>query len=306
MANTTLLYGPNSYAVRSEITAAAASFLSAHGEHGIERYDGAELKADDLPEVLQGASLFSAERLVIIHGADKNKPLWVALGEWIERIPDEVQVILAADQPDKRTKTFKALQKHGEVREYALLKRPQLVKWIVDEAKVRGGTIGQAEAGELVDRVGDDQFRLSNELDKLLLHQSITKELIVDLVEPTPQHTVFELLDAVINRRQKVAEQLINELRVHEDPYMFFGMLSKQVHILAAIVAGGLSEGQVAKEFGAHPFVVQKLSSAGRSIRWPEMKTIIDTLAKLDVELKTTGIEPWLLIEKACIKITAR
>jgi DNA polymerase III subunit delta len=297
-----LLYGQNSYAIKSDVTASVAQFLGAHRDHGLERYDALELDASALPEVLQGASLFSAERLVIIRDADKNKPLWNALADWVEKIPDEVQVILVAEQPDKRTKTFKALQKQGEVREYALLKRPELIKWVAEKSE---GRLDRNMAGELVDRVGDDQFRLSNELDKLLLHDSITKDLITDLVEPTPQHSVFELLDAIINRRQQVAEDLINELRMSEDPYMFFGMLSKQVHILAALVAG-VDQSQATKEFGAHPFVVQKLSSAARSLKWTDIKAVIDTLAKLDEELKTTGIEPWLLIEKATIKITAR
>ena len=302
MANTTLLYGPNGYAIKSEVSTRVAGFLNDHGNHGLERYDGLQIDDKALPEILQGASLFSDERLVIIRDADKNKPLWNALADWIKKIPDEVQVILVSDQPDKRTKTFKELQKQGTVREYGLLKRPELIRWVIEQS---GGKLDNNLAGQLVDRVGDDQFRLSGELDKLLLHGSITKELIIDLVEPTPQHSVFELLDAVINRRQNTAEELLNELRLSEDPYMFFGMLSKQVHMLAALVSGA-NAGQVAKEFGAHPFVVQKLSSAARTLKWPQIKTIIDTLAKLDEELKSTGIEPWLLIEKATIKITAR
>jgi DNA polymerase-3 subunit delta len=302
MANVTLLYGPNGYAIKSDVAARVAKFLNEHGSHGLERYDGLEVDDRALPEILQGASLFSAERLVIMGDADKNKPLWNALADWIEKIPAEVHVILTSGQPDKRTKTFKALQKHGEVKEYALLKRPELIKWVMERSN---GKVDRSLAGELVDRVGDDQFRLASELDKLLLHDKVTKDLIADLVEPTPQHSVFELIDAVVNRKQQSAEQLINELRLGEDPYMFFGMLSKQIHMMAALVSGANS-GQVTKEFGAHPFVVQKLSSASRSLKWSEVKTIIDTLSKLDEELKTTGIEPWLLIEKATIKITAR
>jgi DNA polymerase III subunit delta len=139
------------------------------------------------------------------------------------------------------------------------------------------------------------------------VHDAITKELIEDLVEPTPQFTVFELLDAVMARNPKRAREVLFNLQAGEDPYKLFGLLANQVHILAMLVAGkGKTPQEVASDAGAHPFVVRKLSGVSSHTTWPEVKTIIQHLVKLDEQLKSTGADPWLLLETSLMKITSR
>src|SRR6478672_8763113 len=106
----TLLTGPNTYAISRALTAKRASF---NGE--TELFDGAELDASRLPDLFQGVSLFSTERLIVIRGASDNKTLWTDLERWVETVPKETEIVLVESSPDKRTKTFKTLQKHATI-----------------------------------------------------------------------------------------------------------------------------------------------------------------------------------------------
>ena len=73
-----LLTGTNSFAIRQTLDTLVTNFLNKNGAHALERVDGESFDALRLPELLQGASLFASERLVLLRDASKNKLLWEA------------------------------------------------------------------------------------------------------------------------------------------------------------------------------------------------------------------------------------
>lgn len=278
-----------------------------HGEHGVDKIDGESLEIEQLPDLLQGATLFAPERTVVIREASKNKPMWEKIGEKIPELPDSLTLVLVETSPDKRTKTFKYLQKHAEVREFKELDEREATKWLVEEAKKRGGEIKNADAELLVARAGADQARLSNELDKLLLYGEISAETIEKLVEPTPQANVFALLDAAMAKKPKAVRELLKDAKISEDPYMLFGLLSSQIMQLAALVYGeGRSSDEIAKELKTHPFPLKKLAPVARKTSKQELRVIVEILSIMDEQMKSTGADPWQLLENALIKIPAR
>lgn len=288
-----LLTGENTFESERRLGELVAGF-----EGDVERVDGSELTPDQLPDLLAGVTLFSTDRLVVIKNASSNKPVWTALGEWFEKGVDN-SVVLVERMADKRTKTYKWLEKHAEVVTTKDLQPFEAVKWVEAEAKQRKLELTPDTARFFVDYVGADQWRLSAELDKLALAgKLVDKELIRELVEPTPQATSFELLDAAFAGRRGDVEQLLQTVAREEDPYMFFGLLAGQVYALAlAKTAGGKSLDAVAKEAGIHPFVLKKVGGLARGLSVTEVKKIVKQLAELDVNLKSRSVEPWVQIQ---------
>lgn len=299
------LYGPNRYAIKTELHHLKAAFEQKFGTAGIEKKSGDDIAPGQLGEILQGASLFSAERLIILDNPGQQKALWEALLDWLPKVPDEVQLVIIEEQPDKRTKTFKELNKVARVIEAKELDEPSTRKWAQTYTQKHKATISPSDIAFLIERVGLDQTRLASELDKLFLHQQIDRELITELTEPTPQTTAFELLDAVLGRQGSRAQQILTELRGSEDPYRLFGLFASQIHALALVVAAGphISSQQIAKEGGLHPFVVSKISRSAKGTSWQDVKEIIAITAELDDQLKGSSADPWLLLETALMRI---
>lgn len=302
-----LFYGSNAYQIKTALDALVLDVKKQHGEHAVERVDGEMLELHQLPDLLQGATLFAPERLVIIRGASKNKTIWEALGDKLKDVPDSLQLVLVEAVPDKRTKTFKALAKQAEVHECKDVNEAEAARWLAGEARARGGDMTRDEAGAVVARAGTDQFRLSNELDKLLAHGDITPEVIEQLVEATPQANAFALLDAAMNGKPAEVRKLLFMAKITEDPYMLFGLLSAQLMQLAALVhAQGRSVDEIAKALKTHPYPLQKLGTVAKRTSPRQLRAIVGTVADLDDQLKSTGVEPWQLLEHALLKIAAR
>lgn len=290
----TVLTGPNSYAIAEAVRERVTRF-----EGEAEKLDAGELEPRHLPDLFMGASLFSPNRLIVLRGASTNKTLWSELEKWIERVPQETEILLLETSPDRRTKTYKLLQKHATVKEFAELNEAELASWLQTHARTLGVEVQPDVLRYLISYVGRDQWRLRSELDKLLLAEKpLTRELIQDVAEPYPEATAFELLDGVFSGSDARVHELLSLLREREDPYLFFGLLSSQVLALYAIASGGgRRPDEIAKDMALHPFVVRKLTTVSGKLGKKSIEHLIDQLAHADERIKTSGVDPWRQLE---------
>lgn len=298
------LTGQNEFAIKQALAGLVDEFVGKFGLHGHERVDGETFEPRNLASLLQGASLFAPERLVVVRDAARNKPLWEALGEWASNVPAETTLVIVEPTIDKRTKTYKTLKNSSNFKEFGQPSDGELVTWLLARATELGVDIARADTMYLVQRTAGDQWRLSQELEKLANHTPITRQLIDELVEPSPEGTAFELLDAALAGNSQKVTVLVVALKYQEDPYKLFGLLASQVHTLAiAAAAGTRAADQIAGESGLHPFVVRRTIGVAQKLGQKRVKQIIEDVATCDMQLKSTGADPWQLLELALQKI---
>lgn len=301
-----LLTGDNTFAIRDAVESQLANAREKLGVDAVTIVDSSEVKLEDLPQLLLGASLFTTERLVVIRDAAANKQAWEKFEELLPSVDEQTTVILIAPAADKRTRTYKWLQKNAEVRVAKILSENDLVKWLQAEVKQGGAEIKPDVTRFLINYVGTDQWRLKQEVEKLVLSgEPIGQDLVRALIEPNPQASAFELLDAVFAGRTSDVNKLLELLRGSEEPYRFFGLLANQIHALLLVAAAGQrSPDTVAKDAGVHPFVVRKLQPVARRLDAQQRQQVIEAMANLDRQMKSTGTDPWTLIQAALTTVT--
>ena len=225
---------------------------------------------------------------------------------WLPRVSDDIHLVLVEPKPDKRTKTYKELIKVADTHEAKMwTDRDGHVaeRWAVREAEHLGFELDKKCAHLLVARVGVDQWLLLRALEKLAVIESVTPEVILELIEANPVENVFNLLETALKSDVPTLENMIRTLEITEDPYRLFGLLSTQGFQLAALSVTENPSGEVAKELGAHPFVLSKLVPHAEKIGSTGARKLIEVLAEADSGMKTSSGDPWLLIERALMKI---
>jgi DNA polymerase III delta subunit len=296
----TVLTGDNSFEIDRALKQIERDF---NGD--IEKIDGSDLQLNQLPDVLMGYSLFSTERTVVIKGLSDNKSIWPVFGDWILRLSSDINLILVEPKLDKRTSTFKALKDKATITEFVVWTDRDIDKaerWTTDEAKTLGIELDKKITRFLVERVGVDQWQLSHALQKLASVDEISIDVIKDVIEPNPIENVFNLFEAALRGDADELKQMIRTLELSEDAYRLFALLSSQAFQLAAIASAEKTD-NVAKDFGIHPFVVSKLAPIARRIGDNGIVKIIAIFAQADDDMKISKAEPWLIIERALIKI---
>jgi len=299
-----LLTGDNTFEIERELARIVAEFDGA-----AERLDGAEITLQQLPDLLMGVSLFATKRLVIIRNLSENGTIWNALPDWLTRLSPDIQLVLVDSKPDKRTKTYKAIQKLADIREYkAWGERDEQVarRWVAEEAHRMGMTIDQKSVQVLVQRTGPDQWVLYHALQKLAAVEHVTPEVITDVVDARISENVFEVLDAALRGDIKRVHEMVANISLTDDPYRLFGLLGGQVFQLACLSVADRPVADVAHDVGAHPYALGKLASYAQSLSRREVRAIVAAFADADVRLKTSSIDPWLCVERALLVVAAR
>ena len=295
-----VFFGENEFSKRQKVDEVL-------GDRIARRRDGEELTIGDLRELLTGKTLFGGEEPIIITDLSQNSDVWAVFPE-IAGLADET-VILLETKLDKRTKTYKNLAKNAIVQECASLgerQRPELVKWAIDRTKERGTKLTKKQIETLVDRLGYDQLRLDNLFAQLSLLDEVTDNLIDQFVPLAKSESVFELLDATIRGDFGSIQRIISYLEMtsgDDGAYQTVGLLASQAMNLLALDLSNIDAQKVAQDFGVHPYALRQLSPLARQLDKIAALRICRILLQADMQMKTTGVEPWLLVETALMKI---
>ena len=294
-----LLYGDNEFEKQAALVALV-------GDADVVRYDGEELTLADMQEITIGQTLFTQSSVYVISKLSENSDIWSRLSEL--PFDDDKTVILLESKLDKRTKTYKWLQKTAKTQEFLPLsdrQKPQLISWCEVQAPERGYKLTRMQIGTLIDRLGFDQLRLSNFLDQLALAEEVTDELIDQLVPLARSENVFDLFVAALSKDYETVHNIISYLESEsglDGAYQTMGLLASQATNMAALVLAGGDNKTVAADLLVNPYILQRLSSSARTIDIEHLRQINDALFQADLQTKTTGVNPWLLIETALVQ----
>lgn len=300
---TVLLTGENSFEIERELERIIDGF-----EGSAEKIDGSELELKQIPDLLMGSSLFADKRLVIIKNLSENKSVWNDFGEWLPRVSDDIQLVMAEPKPDKRTKTFKELQKVADAKEYKPWNERDIriaEDWAIKEGSAMGLNLTRPLAHQLVERTGVDQWRVFHALEKLAVLDTISADVIEQIVDSNPTENIFQLFETALCGDTGKLHTMLQTLELSEEPYQVFALLAGQAFQLAALATSDKPSATVAKDIGAHPFVLSKLSPYAKRYGRAGARKIIDAFSEADEAMKTSAIEPWVAIERALLKVAA-
>ncbi len=289
------LNGENSFGLHEELDRLVATFVAEHGDMALERLDGEEASFGRMQEALQSLPFLVSRKMVVLRTPGANKQFAEKAERLIKDLPETTDLLLVEPKLDKRLGYYKLLKKATDFRDFSMLDRAGLTKWLVRAAQDRGGQLAQADAAYLVDRVGASQQMLDGELDKLLLYDpKITREAIEQLVEATPQSTIFELVEAAFAGNARRALALYEEQRsMKVEPQQIIAMLTWQLQVLALLkTAGDRTPDLIAREAKLNPYVVRKSAAAARGLTLTELKNLIARLLEIDTRLKREPIDP--------------
>ncbi len=271
-----------------------------------ERVDGSELEIRHLPDLVMGSTLFADQRLVVVKNLSQNKSLWASLADWLPRISDDIHLVLIDEKLDKRTKTYKDLQNIADIKEFSLWSERdgrQAELWVAAESKELGFEMDKKSAQTLVARIGVDQWQLYHALQKLAVLDEVTPEVIEEVIDASPAESVFNLFETALKGDASSVARMIATLQLSEDPYRLFGLMSGQAFNLFALTLTDQSDSAVAKDLGVHPFALSKLAPYAKTLGKAGAKKVVAVFIEADSAMKTSATDPWLLIERALMKV---
>ena len=283
--------GDNSFAREKAAREFTDGFVGAHGTHSVDRFIATDIELDTLSGAVTTTPFLSQRRLIIVRDISANKIIAEHFEDILQQTADTSDLVIIESRIDGRSKYLQILRKMTDCREFSQLDTAELSSWIVAQTKQLGGSISQRDAQYLVERVGNNQQLVSQEIDKLTLYSpNITKETIDKLTEYMPQSSIFAMLEAAFAGDIKTALNLYKEQREQGmEPQAILGMIAWQLHILALVKTGQDKDpSEIASAAKLNPFVVRKSLAVTRRLSFADLSNLLELATTTDYKLKTS------------------
>lgn len=198
---------------------------------------------------------------------------------------------------DKRKALYKTLQKVGVVYESKKLYENQVADWIRRTLSGQNYTIVPKASQMLVEFLGNDLSRISNELNKLKIilpeGTQITPEHIETNIGISKDFNNFELRKAIGERNVYKAHQIANYFADNpKDNPMFVTVSSLYSFFSQLLHFHGLHDKtprNVASSLKINPYFVNEYIEAARNYPMKKVSAAVSTLREFDVKSKGVG-----------------
>ena len=182
-----------------------------------------------------------------------------------------------------------------KTREFMPLHRDALGSWVRERAARKGATVASSAIAKLVERVGSDLWAMDGELEKLAAYRGdepITGDDVEALVADSREASIFDLVDAIMDKRTEAAIRALNVLMENgaTGPYLI-SMVARQARLVAIaqeLAAERVPHNEWASRLGtSSDFVVRKTAEQARRVPQEAVHGLYRLLLKADMGMKT-------------------
>ena len=244
------------------------------------------------------------------HESDRNK-----MTQILEDIPDYCTVFFtytaAPWKPDKRLKKlWEALERNGQVVEFAKQNQRDLIAWISRHFAARKKRISNDLCAYLIDITGGTMTALSGEIDKICAYsgtEEIHKSDIDAVTEPVLDAVVFQMTDLLsAGRYDQALLKLQQLLKMQQEPLAILGAVGAHFRRLGT-ARTLLDRGKTAAELQSlraiPDYPARETMGAARRFSPSFCAKAADWIVETDYRMKTSFDDSERLLELLILRL---
>ncbi len=276
--------------------------------------DGQQMTLDQLRTVCETVPFLAERRLVIVNGLlgrfepkskssrqRKATPVtnqqneYKSLATYISKIPDSTILVLIDGKIATNNPLFRQLSAKTKVKSFPLLRNTELRRWIQRHVTEEGGSISSPAVNLLAKLVGGNLWTMTNEINKLVLFTSgrrIEEDDINMVVSYAQEANVFAMVDAILDFKAGVAEQLLQQLlQKGAAPAYLLVMVSRQARMIVRVKElrnQGKPKIEIQDKLGlTSEFALRKTLDQADKYPLARLREVYHKLLQADLSIKT-------------------
>lgn len=279
-------------------------------------YSYFEGKGVDVREVIDLAEtmpFFAERRLIVFENTGFFKSAGTELADYVKELPETTTFLFVENEVDKRSKLYKAVKAKGRIVELGFQDEAVLKRWVAGNLKKEGKNAAEQTILYFLGKVGTDMENITKELEKLVCYawdrEMITKEDVDEICVTQISNHIFDMVNAVAEKKQKKALDLYYELlALKEPPMRILFLLARQYRILYEVkelMQKGYGRKDIASRAGLHPFAAGKYMDQAKLFKGRELLHILNDAVDLEQWVKTGMISDNLAVEVFLVKYSS-
>lgn len=291
------LYGQDTYRMKKKLKEIVDKYNKVRTSGLNLRYFNGESFKDFKDDIRQ-VTMFEEKKLAIVLNPFENeefKEKFLKHKEFLES--DDLIVICQEGKINKNSALRKYLIKNAKSQEFELLTYVKLRSWSNNEFEKYNTRIDAQALDRLIEYVGSDLWRMSNEIKKLSSYKKYIEVKDVKLlIQSSVETDIFKTIEAIAQKNKKQALSLLHQhIEKGDSPIYLLSMINFQFRnllIVKDLIEKAKPYYSIVKESGLHPFVVKKTYYSAQQFSFEQLKNIYRRIFNIDMQIKTGKVEP--------------
>lgn len=300
-----LLFGEERYLIKQYKDKLKKALCAPDDTMNSHFYEGKGISAGEIIDLAETMPFFAERKVIFLENSGFLKSSGEQLAEYIGEQNETTVLIFAEAEVDKRSKLFKAIQANGCAVEFAQQDENTLKRWIAGMLNREGKKITESTVNLFLSKTGTDMENIHGELEKLICYcmdkEVITAENVETICTTRITNHVFDMVDAIADKKQAKALQLYYDLlALKEPPMRILALIARQCNLLLqtkSMKNKGYSNKDMAASLGVPAFAVGKYTAQAGKFKTATLKEAVRKCVEADHAVKSGKLNDVMSVE---------
>lgn len=305
-----LLYGEEDY-LRRQYRDKLKKALTGDGDSmNCHYFEGKDIRVGEVIDLAETLPFLADRRVIIIENSGLFKRGGEQLAEYLKEPSETAFFVFVEKEIDKRSKLFKAVSVKGRAVEFKPQDEAILKRWILGILKKENKRITERDLELFLDKTGTGMENISKELEKLVCYcmdkEVITGEDIEKICTRQINNQIFDMMNAIAEKRQKEAMNLYYDLlTLKEPPMRILFLLARQFNLLLQVrelKKKGYPVKAIGEAVGLPGFIAGKYVNQAAKFSTKALRQAVTDCVEAEEAVKTGKMNDVLSVELLLIR----
>ena len=308
-----ILYGEEAY-LRSQYKDKLKKALLGDGDDmNFHYFEGKNISQGEVIDLAETMPFFAQRRVIVL----ENSGLMARGGEELAAyLGDPAQTayfVFVEQSVDKRSRLYKAATARGRAIEFTAQDEAVLKRWILGFLKKENKNITERDLNFFLDKTGSGMDNIRGELEKLFCYcmgrDVITAQDIEAVCTRQVSSQIFDMIDAVAQKKQKTALDLYYDLlTLKEPPMRILFLITRQFNLLLQVKElknKGYDAKAIGGKVGLAGFIARKYVTQAARFREEDLRRALTDCVETEEAVKTGRMNDVMSVELLIVKYSA-
>ncbi len=300
-----LLYGEERYLRRQYRQKLQAALCSDGDTMNVHFYSGKDVPVGEIIDLAETLPFLAERRVIFISDSGLFKSGGEKLAEYLTSPCESTYFVFTESEVDKRSKLFKTVQSKGYAADFTVQDENTLKRWIAGTLGRDGKKITENTVQLIISKTGTDMDNIQMELEKLICYcmdRDVVTDADVEAVCTTRiSNHIFDMINAIADRKQKAALELYYDLlALKEPPMRILFLIARQCNMLLQakeMKLKGHDNRTIGSRLGVPPFIAQKVLNQASKFKTSTLRRAVQQCVEAETAVKTGRMNDMMSVE---------
>lgn len=305
-----LLYGEEDYLRRQYRDKLKKALAGDDDSMNYHYFEGKGINTGEVIDLAETMPFLAERRVIIIENSELFKHGGEQLAEYFKEPSETTFFVLVEREIDKRSKLYKAVTAKGRAIEFKAQDENILKRWVLGSLKKENKKITERDLELFLEKTGTNMENISKELEKLVCYcmdrDVITGEDIEKVCTRQVNNQIFDMINAIADKRQKEAMELYYDLlTLKEPPMRILFLLARQFNMLLQVKElkkKGYPTKVIGENVGLPGFIAGKYVNQAAKFSTQNLRCAVTDCVEAEEAVKTGKMNDVLSVELLLVK----